>query len=272
MREIKKLFSEQLNRIVTLHIILPEGYTKKTQYYPVLYFYDGNRIYDDPCIKGPSALNGSFNFEQYYQAFHKFLPQIIIVGITPPDNMWERTAEYSPYTKHFHVPEGINFSPYVQGKGKELGDWVVLTLKPWIDSMYRTQKDAAYTAIGGLSTSGVNALYMAATYPQIFRRFLIHAPASHLWIEEIRNTLHAANFSHIKYGYFDIGTDDCTRMVENGKALQDLQEIITLMKRNGLSETALRFFQTYRGTHECLSWALTFPDALRWIFQDIYLP
>ena len=35
------------------------------------------------------------------------------------------------------------------------------------------------------------------------------------------------------------------------------------------SDRALRFFKSYRGTHECASWALTFPDALRWIFQDI---
>lgn len=268
MRTKLRLFSEQLNRDVELHIILPGSYTKGGQKYPVLYFYDGDRIYDDPKIEGPSALSGSFEYGAYLEHFGRFLPEILLVGIAPPPDMWRRTAEYSPYTKHFDVPDGVRFEPYIQGKGRELGRWVVSTLKPWIDEHYRTLPDAGHTAIGGLSTSGVSALYMASAYPEVFHRFLIHAPACHLWMDKLLETVGRSGYSQIKYGYFDIGTDDCTRMVKNGEALADLLEITDLMRQNGLPEHSLRFFKSYRGTHECASWALTFPDAIRWVFQD----
>ena len=269
MRIKTKLFSRQLEREVELHIILPESYEDSKKSYPVLYFYDGDRIYGDPLVEGPSALSGSFEYGAYREHFNRFLPEFILVGIAPPPDMWRRTAEYSPYTKHFDVPEGVSYEPYVQGKGKELGAWVVDILKPWVDSHYRTLPDADHTGIGGLSTSGVSALYMVSSYPQIFHRFLIHAPACHLWMDKILETISCADYSRIRYGYFDIGTDDCTRMVKNGEALRDLLQIMEIMKQNGLSDRALRFFKSYRGTHECASWALTFPDALRWIFQDV---
>ena len=269
MRIKTKLFSEQLDRDVELHIILPKSYETGSRSYPVLYFYDGDRIYDDPKIEGPSALSGSFEYGDYLEQFDRFLPEVIIVGIAPPHAMRRRTAEYSPYTKHFDVPKGVLFDSYIQGQGQDLGRWVVHVLKPWTDGHYRTLPGAAHTAIGGLSSSGVNALYMVSVYPEVFNRFLIHAPACHLWMDKIRETLEPADYSHIKYGYFDIGTDDCTRMVENGLAMADLLQIIGIMKQKGLPEQSLRFFKTYRGTHECASWALTFPDALRWVFQDI---
>lgn len=269
MRVKHSLYSSQLERDVEIHVILPVGYHRSAQQYPVLYFYDGDRIYDCPDVQGVSALHGSFEFADYQDAFGSFIPAVIIVGIAPPQNMWKRTAEYSPYSKQFDVPEGVNFESDIHGKGAELGDWVVHDLKPWIDARYRTLPAAEDTGIGGLSTSGVNALYMMSTYPQIFTRCMVHAPAVHLWMDKIVQTISDAAYSHMKFFYCDIGTDDCTRMVKNGECLQDIVTLLELLKKNHLSEEAIRFFQIYRGTHECETWRLTFPDALRWIFQDI---
>lgn len=268
MREKRQLYCSSLDRMVDLHIILPESAGNPNRRCPVLYFYDGDRIWDDPKVPGPSALSGSFCFREYSRAFGAFLPPVILVGIAPPPDMLARTAEYSPYTKRFEVPQGVRFAPLVEGRGKELGAWVVSELKPFIDAQYPTLSDADCTAIGGLSTSGVNALYMISAYPDVFHRFLIHAPALHLWMDRVLETVRPAAYSHVRRGYFDIGTDDATRMVQNGLAYEDLKTVIALMKQNGLSPDALRFFEIYRGTHECASWALTFPDALRWVFGD----
>lgn len=269
MREIHVIKSAELGRDVEVQVILPKGYKDEQERYPVLYFYDGNRIYDTPELKNKSALHGSFEFGDYSSAYWKFLPKVILVGITPPDDMWKRTAEYTPYSKKFDVPEGVSFEPEIHGKGKLLGKWLVNCLRPWVNDNYRTRPEALYTAIGGLSTSGVNALYMAATYTDVFSRVLVHAPAVHLWMDAILPTITDADFSHLKYLYVDIGTDDCTRMVKNGYAYRDIKQILGILLERGLKKEALRFFEIHRGIHDCASWRLTFPDGLRWIFQDL---
>ncbi|GKH49732.1 hypothetical protein CE91St46_08430 [Eubacteriales bacterium] len=271
MRKMHTLYSPQLARNVNIYVILPESYDQRDVSYPVLYFYDGDRIYDDPKLSGVSALKGSFEFGAYRAAYGQFLPAVILVGIAPPENMWRRTAEYSPYTKQFDVPEGVNFEPHVHGRGQALGEWVVTALKPWVDAHYRTKPEAEYTGIGGLSTSGVNALYMITKYPQVFHRCVMHAPAIHLWMEKIMETMDDGDYTQIKYLYVDIGTEDCTRMVQKGEAYKDLCEILRVLKARGLREERLRFFEIYQGRHECATWQLTFPDALRWAYQDAEL-
>lgn len=214
-------------------------------------------------------LDDSFEYGQYEQLFRKTLPELIIIGIAPPNDMWKRTAEYSPYTKDFDVPEGVNFEAHIEGKGKQLGNWVVSWLKPWVDSNYRTFSGQETTCIGGLSTSGVNAIYMISQYPEIFGRFLIHAPAVHLWIDKLLETIRHADYSQIRYGYFDIGTEEFTRMVKKGEAYADLQIVMQEMLARGLNPERFRFVEIWQGLHDCSTWKMTFPDALRYVFYDM---
>lgn len=271
MKEMYTIHSPQLERDVEIQVILPNTYSRGNERYPVLYFYDGSRLCAEPEGTGASSVMGSLGYDIYQEAYARFLPAVILVGIAAPKDMWQRTAEYSPYTKQFDVPEGVNFEPHVHGKGQLLGDWVVTGLKPWIDSHYRTMPEAEYTGIGGMSTSGLNALYMLTAYPQVFHRGIAFAPAIHLWMDRLTETINAGDYSHIRFLYLDIGTEDCTRMVKKGDSYRDLLQVMELLKGRGLEEKNLRFFRIYQGKHDCSTWQLTFPDALRWAFQDMPL-
>lgn len=112
---------------------------------------------------------------------------------------------------------------------------------------------------------------MITKYPQVFQHCVIHAPAVHLWMDKILETITDGDYTQIKYLYVYIGTEDCTRIVEKGAAYKDLCEILNVLKAHGLREESLRFFEIYQGRHECATWQLTFPDALRWAYQNVEL-
>lgn len=268
MKEIHFIYSPQLSREVQVQVILPNAYTDPDSSFPVLYFYDGARLCADNAAPGESSVMGSLSYDLYHSAFARFLPAVILVGIAAPADMWTRTAEYSPFTKQFDVPEGVSFESHVHGKGQALGDWVVRGLKPWVDAHYRTKPQPEHTGIGGMSTSGLNALFMITRYPRIFTRCITFAPAIHLWMDKLVPTLSAGDYTHVRYFYADIGTEDCTRMVKKGDSCRDLVSILELLKSRGLDPSRLRFFRIYQGKHDCSTWQLTFPDALRWAFQD----
>ena len=71
-----------------------------------------------------------------------------MVGI---NNTYGRTAEYSPMLK------GVNYSQFLKK-----------SVKPFIDSTYRTLNNAKNTAVMGSSMGGLISFHLAWEYPEIF--------------------------------------------------------------------------------------------------------
>jgi predicted alpha/beta superfamily hydrolase len=150
----------QLNRDRTIHIFLPAGYHTSKQKYPVIYMHDAQNIYSTP--KSP-------NDSWFVDSLVKTMPGkqlAIIVGI---DNGKSRITEYNAWDSNYGKAEGI---PYT--------DFIVKTLKPHIDSNYRTKTDAKHTAIAGSSMGGLISMYAAVKYPDVFGTAGIFSPS--FWI------------------------------------------------------------------------------------------
>lgn len=261
MLERRKLHSDTLGRDVPLHIFVPDDSMIPC---PVLYLHDGDVFYEPPDGK----LNtGSLYFGEYYEAYRDFLPRLIIVGIEPPHDRWARTAELSPYTKFF-APHGVDFEPVVHGRGKVLAAWMVNELKPYIDANYPTLPSREYTAVGGFSSGALNAAYCAMAYNDVFGRLLLHGPAFNLWLDHLLETAASSDFCTLRYCYMDIGTNDFTRMSSQRDTMAAALQMRDVMLARGLMPERLRFFAIPDGRHELSTWRWTFPDALRWIFQD----
>ena len=252
------LTSTNLNRNVSLRIHVPEQ-RNLSQRFPVLYMYDGDVLFRD----GPAG----FAFEEYSRAYSDFLPQVILVGIVPPQDRWQRTAEFSPYTKAFET-HGADFEPLVHGRGELLLDFVVQELKPWIDQTWPTIPGREATAIGGMSSGALNATFAAMRRTDVFSRVLLHSPAYHLWLPELLRTAQEAKLDSLLYCYMDIGTEDATRMSAKEQTMQAAIRMRDEMLLRGLEESRLRFFVIPDGKHTPAAWRWTFPDALRWIYQD----
>ncbi len=223
----------------------------------MLYFYDGGVVFRS----GPSG----FDLPGYAAAHPAAVPKLLVVGIEPPEGRWQRTAEFAPYTKTFDT-HGADFEPLVRGRGEALLRWVLDDLKPWVEA--RFPADAGDTAIGGMSSGALNAMYGVMRYPAVFRRLLLHGPAFNLWLPELLETAEQASFADLRSCYMDIGTEDATRMSAKEDTMRSALRMRDELLLRGMVAERLRFRVIPGGTHSPATWRNTFPDALRWIYAD----
>ena len=132
-------FMPQLNRSRRIWAYLPKDYYTSSNYYPVVYMQDGQSLFDE-LYSG----FGEWGVDESMEAlFDSFSPTAIIVGV---DNGGiERINEYSPW---------VNLQ-FGGGQGYEYADFLVNSLKPYIDSTLRTMPERNNTAIMGSSLGGL---------------------------------------------------------------------------------------------------------------------
>ncbi|MCR5825168.1 MAG: esterase family protein [Oscillospiraceae bacterium] len=258
MLEQHTLTSRHLGREVRLQVHLPDG-CAPGQRFPVLYCYDGDVVFREGAE--------GFCYASYALAHRDSLPQILLVGISPPRDRWQRTAEFSPYTKVFET-HGADFEPLVRGRGELLLAFVAQELKPWVDARYPTLPERAHTAIGGMSSGALNATYAILRHGNLFSRALLHSPAYNLWLPELLQSARGARLDALAYCYMDVGTEDETRMTAKEDALRSAQRMRDELLHCGLDARRLRFRVIPAGRHSPATWRQSFPDALRWVFQD----
>lgn len=151
-----------LNRPRTVRLYLPPSYTSATdKRYPVIYMHDGQNLFDDATsYAGEWGVDETLDAMASSQGF-----EAIVVGL---DNGGEhRMQELNPF-------DHPRFGP---GEGEAYLAFMVETLKPWIDGLYRTLPDPAHTAIIGSSMGGLISDYAIHRYPAVFGRAGIVSPA-----------------------------------------------------------------------------------------------
>ena len=156
-----------------IRVLLPKDYHKEEwANYPVLYMHDGQNIF----YSKESFSGYSWKIIPTIKT-HKELPKVIIVGI---DNARDnRLNEYAPWmTDVGSTPETAS----VGGDGMAYGDWVVNTVKPFIDQTYRTKADCQNTLLAGSSMGAIITAYMGSAYPDIFGNLGVFSLAS--WFSE----------------------------------------------------------------------------------------
>ncbi|WP_307976968.1 alpha/beta hydrolase-fold protein [uncultured Streptococcus sp.] len=156
-----------------IRVLLPKDYAKEDwASYPVLYMHDGQNIF----YSKESFSGYSWKIIPTIK-FNKELPKVIVVGIDNAEG--NRLNEYAPWmTDVGTTPDTAS----VGGDGMAYGKWVVNTVKPFIDSHYRTKPDPEHTLLAGSSMGGIITAYMGATYPQVFGNLGVFSLAS--WFSE----------------------------------------------------------------------------------------
>lgn len=147
----------------TIHMYLPDDYNESTERYPVIYMFDGhNLFYDYDATYGKS-----WGLADFLDRYDK---KIIIVGLECSHHGNERLSEFSPYD--FQERGWGKF----KGRGTQTMNWIVRTLKPYIDSNYRTWSHREATAVGGSSMGGVMALFALLKYNKVFSKSAAISP------------------------------------------------------------------------------------------------
>lgn len=239
---IPKLSGEKTRKA---YIYLPASYEKEPEKrYPVMYMFDGHNVFfDEDATFGKSWGMNSF--------MKKSKKELIIVGVECNHEGNKRLIEYAPFT-YENSEHGK-----IKGKGNIYMNWLVKTLKPYIDENYRTLPDRMNTIIAGSSMGGLIALYAVCTYNHVFQRAACLSPS--LWVSPGR-VLEMVARAHIRRDttvYMDYGALEIFNHAANEEAMISTAHLL-LTKRVNL---AMRVVPG--GTHSEASWEKQIP-----IFMD----
>ena len=244
----------QLNRKRRVWLYLPADYKTSNQSYPVVYMHDGQNLFD----KKTSSYSNEWSVDETLdKLFRNKNLKLIVVGID--NGADKRLDEYSPFKNE----------KYGGGEGDAYLEFIVNTLKPYIDANYNTLKDKKHTAIFGSSMGGLISHYAALKYPNVFGKVGVYSPA--FWFApEIENyTKSHANLKDTKM-YFLAGGKEGEKagFDEISQTVKDMNQMISVLKNNGFSTENIRSKVVPDGKHNETLWRENFEEAITWLFQD----
>lgn len=223
------------------YIYLPDSYKKEPdRKYPVMYMFDGHNVFFD----ADATYGKSWGMNKYLQASQK---QLIVVAVECNHQGNQRLVEYSPMSY-----ENSSMGK-IKGKGRVYMHWLINTLKPYIDSHYRTLPDRTNTIICGSSMGGLMALYGATVYNHVFQRAACLSPS--LWVcpGKVLEMVARSQIRRDTCIYMDYGSEEIFNHAANGEALISTSHLL-LTKRVNL---ALRVVPG--GDHSEASWERQIP-------------
>lgn len=234
-------FIPQLKRYRRIWAYLPAHYYSSEKRYPVLYMHDGQNLFDEF-----TSAYGEWGVDEIMDSLSKKIKPCIIIGI---DNGSEkRMNEYNPYDE----------PKFGKGEGDEYVDFLVQTLKPFIDKKYRTLNNAANTVVAGSSMGGLISLYAILKYPNIFGGAGVFSPA--LWTAPQLSDDVKKFAPHAKGKiYFYAGGAESETMVS------DMMHVSELLHKN--AKVKMKINIKADGKHNEANWHKQFPDFYKWMIK-----
>ena len=238
-------YMPQLNRNRRIWIYLPPDYQTTSKRYPVLYMHDGQNLFD----AATTAFGTEWKVDESLNELHLQGDYgCIVVGI---DNSVNRLDEYSPW---------VNSEYNEGGEGDEYVDFIANTLKPHVDSLYRTLPGRLTTGIMGSSMGGLISMYAFAERQDVFGKAGIFSPAFWFGGSNPANNVAANPKEGPARVYFLAGGQ------EPAYVEQDMQEVANAMNTAGFTANEKYYTVPPDGEHSEWFWQREFPDAYVWLF------
>ncbi len=231
----------QLNRTRRIWVYLPPNYFSADKRYPVIYMHDGQNLFDEAM-----AYDKEWEVDE---TLNKLQAGCIVVGI---DNSEHRMTEYN---YHHSARHGT-------GEGQEYMDFIVNTLKPYIDASFNTKTDRQYTHIAGSSMGGLISLYGALHFTETFGSAGVFSPS--LWAAPSFSTELAplaAKHPHLPQRFFLYGGAKESRFM-----VKHLQNLAISLQKYPQYEVYLEIDP--HGEHSEYYWRHHFPGYYRWLMQE----
>lgn len=231
VRYHRGLSGAQLHYQRDLIVWLPPSYAHEpARRYPVLYMHDGQNIIDPST----SFMGADWRVDEVTDSLIRAgaIEEPIIVGIS---NTPDRVPEYSE-----------------TDLGRAYSAFVVSTVKPLIDSVYRTKPDRANTAVMGSSMGGLISFLMAWDYPEVFSMAGCISPAFLVDSNRILNEVKAyAGKKKDLRVYLDNGSEGIDARIKPG-----FEAMIGLLTEKGYTKGQdLDFFFDEGAGHNEPAWA-----------------
>jgi metallo-beta-lactamase class B len=232
-----------LNRYRRLWLYLPPDYaTAVHKRYPVIYMHDGQNLFN-----AATSFAGEWEVDECLsRLFAGGDYGAIVVGIDNGGS--QRINEYSPWVH----PQ------YGGGQGDAYLQFIVQTLKPYMDARYRTDSTRNGTWLWGSSMGGLISQYGAVKYQEIFSKVGVFSPS--LWFDQrIMQQPSVEGFRYPVRTYLLAGALESSSMVAQVQQLQSA--MIQAGFPAGLIQTVIRS----DGQHSEWFWRREWEAGYRWL-------
>ncbi len=233
----------QLIRTRRIAALLPHDYYETDRRYPVLYLQDGQNLFDDYAPFGNWAVDKKLAI-----LAESGIGDIIIIAIDHAEE--QRIAEFTPSMR----------TRLGSGEGKKYVRFLADTLKPYVDSHFRTLTDRQHTGIGGSSMGGLISIYAGLMYPEVYSRLMVFSPS--LWVAP-----------QIHFHYIDFLEPRDTRIYLYAGASESANMVPNIQRFKGELEKAdpkinveFKLSIDPEGEHNEERWGREFPPAVEWLF------
>lgn len=255
IRAHKSFHSNILKNDREVIVYLPPGYdASKRKRYSVFYMHDGQNLFDGATSFIPGQEWRVDETAERLIAVGKIEP-LIIVGVY---NTKDRIDEYTP---------AADAKYKLGGKADLYGRMLVEELKPFIDSQYRTKRDAKHTGLAGSSLGGLASLYLALKYPNVFARAGVVSPSVWFAGKHIVHYVEALPKKPNVRLWIDMGTkegrapEEAQQSVDDARLLRD-----TLVKKGWRIGKDLSYFEAEGAEHNEAAWAARVESILTFLF------
>ena len=234
-----EIFSPELNVQKKIWVYLPKDYATSTKKYPVIYMHDAQNLFD-----AKTSFVGEWEVDE---TLNKMNAQLIVIGIEHGND--KRIEELTPYKNE----------KYGGGNGDNYLEFIVKTLKPKVDGIYRIKSNPRNTAIFGSSLGGLISFYGVLKYPEVFGKAGVFSPS--FWFsDEIYTLMEKSETTKAKI-FFLAGDKESETMVS------DLKKMVRLLDRNRCECLKLNKTVIIKdGEHNEKLWSENFEQAVKWLF------
>jgi len=233
-----ELEAPQLNATKKIWIYLPKNYQSTDKKYPVIYMHDAQNLFDTK-----TSFAGEWNVDETLDSLKT---QAIVIGIEHGND--KRVAELTPFPNQKHGG----------GKADDYLNFIVNTLKPYVDKNYRTKTNANNTVIFGSSLGGLVSYYAVLKYPEVFGKAGVFSPSFWFSDEIYKMTENSKKIkAKIYFLYGDSESDDMVKDARKMKYLLDENRCYCLKLD--------KIVEVKGGQHSEKLWREGFAKAVLWL-------
>jgi predicted alpha/beta superfamily hydrolase len=261
---LEQFYSPELHNTRDILVWLPPGYRESDKHCPVVYMHDGQNLFDERTSNA-----GEWRVDETLTELNQEGMRAIVVGI--PNIGERRFFEYNPYNSMLEDDH--------RGQGKEYLSFIIHTVKPLIDSDFRTLPGPESTGIAGSSMGGLISLYAILVHPEVFG--LCGALSTAFWFGNfgLHETISTKSPGQGRI-YLDVGGKEGETFGElpepwrskvkdpDQAYVSGVQALRDLLLENGYQEgQSFLYVEEPDEKHQEDAWARRFPGALRFLLK-----
>lgn len=232
----------QLNKTRKIWALLPHDYDSTEERYPVMYLHDAQNLFNEEAQYGNWEIDKKLAVMSEYK-----IGKIIIIAIEHAEE--ERLKEYN-----------VGKTILGKGQGKKYIRFVTETLKPFVDTNFRTKTERQHTGIGGSSMGGLVSIFSGLRYPEVYGKLMIFSPS--LWVvPKLKIDSDLTNTDDTKI-YLYAGGDESETMIEHVQIFKDNAISSEFVK----DKMKINLSINMQGKHNETYWSDEFPKAIEWLF------